>query len=296
MTRTDMFLAATEAPQKRELNGDGGHWYTPDGTPCHTVEKKDGSGPRNTNKLDAKKLGLFPSVTSITKIVANPSLDRWKQNQMLNACVSSPIKKGDSLERYEANMRELAAKKMVDARAFGSLFHSAIDELNVTGYLTDKFEEVKPFVKHYLEWTRDNRVSFVATEFVCVNKKLGYAGQVDGLAVVNGKLTLLDYKTQDVKKDAKGKLKPNFYESWVWQLAAYAKADWPNKPKRIQQVMSVVLCSQEPCYPIIKVWSREELARAWKVFKASCQIWQADRKFDPAANAAALANGQVATK
>jgi len=291
-----MFLAATEVPAKRELNGDGGHWYTPDGTPCHTVEKKDGSGPRNTNKLDAKKLGLFPSVTSITKIVANPSLDRWKQNQMLNACVSSPIKEGDSLERYEANMRELAAKKMVDARAFGSLFHSAIDELNVTGYLTDKFEEVKPFVKHYLEWTRDNRVSFVATEFVCVNKKLGYAGQVDGLAVVNGKLTLLDYKTQDVKKDAKGKLKPNFYESWIWQLAAYAKADWPNKPKRIQQVMSVVLCSQEPCYPIIKVWSREELARAWKVFKASCQIWQADRKFDPAANAAALANGQVATK
>ena len=279
-----MFLSNAPAT-KRELNGDGGHWYRTDGTPCHTVESKAG-GRRNTDLGDARKLGLLPSVTAITKVVSNPSLDRWKQNQMLNACVLSPFKEGDDLQRYETNMRKLAAKKMVDARAFGSLFHSAIDELNVTGYLTSEYDEVKPFVKHYLEWTRDSRVSFVATDFVCVNQKLGYAGQVDGLAVVDGKLTLLDYKTQDVKKDDKGRLKPSFYDSWVWQLAAYAKADWPNKPKRIQQVMSVVLCSQEPCYPIIKVWSREELARAWKVFKASCQIWQATKQFDPAANAA----------
>ncbi len=283
-----MFLT-TEPPAKRELNGDGGHWYKTDGTPCHTVPKKDGTGDRNTNLSDARELGLYPSVTAITKVVANPSLDRWKQNQMLQACVANPIKSGDRPEIYESNMRRQAEKKMVDARAFGSLFHNAIDELNVTGYLTDKYDEVKPFVKYYLEWSRDNRVSFVDTEFVCVNRKLGYAGQVDGLAVVNGKLTLLDYKTQDVKKrDSKGVLKPRFYDSWIWQLAAYSRANWPKKPKRIQQVMSVVLCSQEPCYPITRVWSREELAVAWRGFKASCLIWQATNSFNPASNAAAL--------
>ena len=73
-----MFLSAQ--PHKRELNGDGGHWYYPDGRSLHTVPKKDGTGERNTTKADARKLGLFPSVTAITKIVANPSLDRWKQN------------------------------------------------------------------------------------------------------------------------------------------------------------------------------------------------------------------------
>ncbi len=290
-----MFLAATTAP-KRELTGDGGHWYYPDGRPLHTVPKKDGSGDRNTTKADARKLGLYPSVTAITKIVANPSLDRWKQNQMLNACVNCPIESGEKVEHYEAKMRESAQRKMVDARAFGSLFHSAIDELNTTGYLDERYEEVRPFVKHYLEWSRDNRVSIVDTEFVCVNQQLGYAGQVDGLAIVNGKLTLLDYKTQDVKKDAKGRHKPNFYNSWAWQLAAYAKADWPNKPPRIQQVMNVVLCSQEPCYPITKVWTREELRQSWKVFKASCHIWQATEKFDPAANAVQLAGNGKSTE
>lgn len=289
-----MALTLTSQPVSRELNGDGGgHWYTPDGRPLHTVEAKDGN-QRNTTKRDARKLGLYPSVTTITKVIANPSLDRWKQQQMLNACVANPIQSTDDLAEYEGRMRQFAQKKMVDARAFGSLFHSAIDELNKTGYLTEQYNEVKPFVQHYIQWTRDEQVQFLDTEFVAVNDKLGYAGQVDALAVVGGKLTLLDYKTQDVKEDSKGQLKPNWYESWVWQLAAYKHASWPGKPKRIQQVMSVVLCSQQPCYPISKIWSAEEVSAAWKTFQAANQIWQLTNNFNPAANAVEVADGQVA--
>lgn len=289
-----MFLSAQ--PHKRELNGDGGHWYYPDGRSLHTVPKKDGTGERNTTKADARKLGLFPSVTAITKIVANPSLDRWKQNQMLEACVNNPIVGGEDTEEYGDKMRQFAQKKMVDARAFGSLYHNAIDELNKTGFLDNKYDEIKPYVKHYIQWTRDHSVSFIDTEFVCVNEKFGYAGQVDGLAVVDGKLTLLDYKTQDVKEDAKGNLKPNYYDSWVWQLAAYKNADWENKPPRIQQVMSVVLCSQSPCYPIMKVWTSQELSNAWKIFKSSCAIWQLTNKFNPAENAKLIKENGEATK
>ena len=289
-----MFLSAQ--PHKRELNGDGGHWYYPEGRSLHTVPKKDGTGERNTTKADARKLGLFPSVTAITKIVANQSLDRWKQNQMLEACVNNPIVGGENQEEYGDKMRQFAQKKMVDARAFGSLYHNAIDELNKTGFLDNKYDEIKPYVKYYIQWTRDHSVSFVDTEFVCVNNKLGYAGQVDGLAIVDGKLTLLDYKTQDVKEDAKGNLKPNYYDSWVWQLAAYKNADWENKPPRIQQVMSVVLCSQSRCYPIMIVWTTQELSNAWKIFKASCAIWQLTNKFNPAENAKLIRENGEATK
>lgn len=282
-----MFLPA-HPQQQRELNHDGGgHWYYPDGRPLHTVPKKDGSGERNTTRADARTLGLYPSVTTITKVVHNDGLSRWKEKQILDACIASPLEAGENVDSYKAKVRKQSQKKMVDARAFGSLFHEAIDELNKSGFLDSKFDEVKPFVKHYIEWTRDHKVSFVNTEFVCVNKKLGYAGQVDGLAIVDGKLTLLDYKTQDVKPDKKGELSPKVYDSWGWQLAAYKNASWKNKPPRIQQVMNVILCSQTPCYPIIKIWSREELSSAWKIFKASCQVWQmaSGKEFDPAANA-----------
>jgi hypothetical protein len=54
--------------------------------------------------------------------------------------------------------------------------------------------------------------------------------------------------------------------------------------------MSVVLCSQSPCYPITKVWTRSEMANAWKVFKASCAIWQLTNKFNPAVNAKMIHN------
>ena len=41
-----------------------GHWYSKEGKPVHTQIKKDG-GERNTTLADAKKLGLYPSVTTI---------------------------------------------------------------------------------------------------------------------------------------------------------------------------------------------------------------------------------------
>jgi hypothetical protein len=118
---------------------------------------------------------------------------------------------------------------------------------------------------------------------------------VDAIAKVDGKMTLLDYKTQDVKTDSKGNLKPNYYDSWLWQLAAYKNAEWVGKPKRITQVMSVVLCSHTPAPPMIKVWSKEELDSGWKTFRAATEIWQLTNKFNPALNVEQLkSNGQIA--
>tara|TARA_E500000305_G_scaffold81562_1_gene67377 strand:+ start:1047 stop:1928 length:882 start_codon:yes stop_codon:yes gene_type:complete len=292
-----MFLSATPHPRTRELSGDGGgHWYYPDGRPLHTVQSKDGS-ERNTTKRDARKLGLYPSVTTVTKVIGNPSLDRWKQQQMLNACVAMPIRQGEDLAEYEAKVKGMAQKKMVDARAFGSLMHNAIDELNKSFFLGSEYAEIADYVKHYAQWLKESKVEILDSEFVAVSDRYGYAGQVDAIAKVDGKMTLLDYKTQDVKTDSKGNLKPNYYDSWLWQLAAYKNAEWAGKPKRITQVMSVVLCSHTPAPPMIKVWSKDELDAGWKTFRAACEIWQLTNKFNPSLNVEQLksnTNGQVA--
>lgn len=55
------------------------HWYFPDGTPLHEVPRADGKGQRPTSLRDARKLGLFPSVTNVLSILAKPGLDAWKQ-------------------------------------------------------------------------------------------------------------------------------------------------------------------------------------------------------------------------
>jgi hypothetical protein len=71
-------------------NMGGGHWYQPDGTPLHQVPKADGKGMRDTTLADAKKLGLLPSVTGITDIVAKPALMNWKAAQVAAAAFENP--------------------------------------------------------------------------------------------------------------------------------------------------------------------------------------------------------------
>ena len=47
------------------------HWYDKDGVPCHEVPKASGKGKTKTTLTQARKLGLFPSVTTIFKILDN---------------------------------------------------------------------------------------------------------------------------------------------------------------------------------------------------------------------------------
>ena len=80
-------------------NMGGGHWYQPDGTPLHQVPKADGKGLRDTTLADAKKLGLLPSVTGITDIVAKPALMNWKAAQVAAAAFENPPT-GDETQEY----------------------------------------------------------------------------------------------------------------------------------------------------------------------------------------------------
>ena len=65
-------MAILSAKPKR---GSGGHWYTATGEPRHTMPKANGDGERNTTISDARKLKLYPSVTSILSLFAKPQLN-----------------------------------------------------------------------------------------------------------------------------------------------------------------------------------------------------------------------------
>lgn len=73
------------------------HWYFPDGSPLHEVERADGKGTRPTNLRDARKLGLYPSVTNILSVLAKPGLNAWKQEQAILAALTLPRRSGESL-------------------------------------------------------------------------------------------------------------------------------------------------------------------------------------------------------
>ena len=271
-----MFLDAAQVGP-REVNADGGHWYYPDGRPCHTVERADGSGERNTTLRDARKLGLLPSVTTITKIVDNPGLSRWKQDRLVQACIDNPISPGENPDSYRERIKQAAQRTMIDARVFGSKFHAAVETLANTGYIKSEYEDIWEWVAGYCQWVKDNDVRVLQAEVTCVNNRVGYAGQLDAVAKVRGVTTLIDYKSQSV---GEGK-KPNFYDSWGWQLAAYREANWPDRPIKIKQVISLAVNSQRPGEIWEKVWTRSELNDAWKAFRYSAKVWQATNSYTP---------------
>ena len=71
----------TELDSYNKFTSESGHWYTQEGEPMYTIIGANGK-ERNTTLRDAKKENLVPSVTTILGMIAKPSLENWKINQI----------------------------------------------------------------------------------------------------------------------------------------------------------------------------------------------------------------------
>ncbi len=73
---------------------------------------------------------------------------------------------------------------------------------------------------------------------------------------------VVDFKTQKVKRSAKGEPKPAFYETWPLQLAAYQQAILVNSAKDLNAIVSVVIDSAQPGPVHVKHWDGADWADA----------------------------------
>lgn len=249
------------------LDSGGSHWYSPDGKPSHK------SGLR-----EARKLGLYPSVTTISQSFPNPFLDRWKTLQLLNSASQNYINPHESIEQYQQRIYDLSLDKSRVALEFGSEIHKAVE--NHPQYPTD--ERLIEYFMQYDNWYRANIKSKVCSEKVLLDHDMGIAGRTDLIAILSdGRRAVLDVKTQSVKINDKGKKVVGFYESWAYQLAAYSVMDaketgqFPQLPAAI----SVVIDSDEGGSVYSKEWSKEEILDAWSIFVAGTWIWMKSREY-----------------
>jgi len=247
------------------------HWYHEDGTPQHTIDGANGN-ERNTNLRDARKYGLYPSVTGVdSDVLTNFGVTRWKENILIEAAYTLPVKPdeeyGDFCDRVKSDADQFGSV----AREFGSKIHAAIDCFHMDRDFQPE-PELLPWFEKYKAWFNANIIDVVSSEKRVVNKKVGYAGTMDMVARHQEYGTvLIDFKTQNMKS-----AKPNFYDSWVRQLAAYRECVDP-KP----QCLSVVINSKEPMDPFEKLWTDQETKTGWDVFKRACEIWQLQRNYFP---------------
>lgn len=250
---------------------DGAHWYAVDGTPAYTRLTKDGK-ERKTTLRDARKENLVPSVTTVNKLIANEFLQRWKLENLLTAALTLPQNQDEDVQAFAQRVWQDSNTIVEGAMNFGTEMHDAIEIRLRLGSQDGMVirSEIAPHFELVERWISTNVSIFDDAEFSVVGKE-GYAGRVD--ALVEHKEhgpCLVDWKTQNVRK------KPNFYDTWVRQLAAYRHA-----AKLKCRLLSVVISSNDPMDPVEKLWEEDECERALEVFLQTLRLWQLINKYKP---------------
>ncbi len=251
----------------------GGHWYAADGTPMHRMPLANGSGERATTLRDARRLGLYPSVTSILGILAKPGLEKWKLNQVALATLRSPKDEAESEDYWCNRVRNAAFEQVEQAADLGTMIHGAL-ELAMAGDAYDP--ELRVYVEPVMEWKRETGLQIVEREIRLVNETHGFAGTADVMFRYgeNG-IGILDYKTRKTKP----KEKVRAYDNQALQLAAYAATYWGEENVDRVLAANVFISTTEPGR--MDVVKHESLASDWEAFKLAAALWRYSKGYDP---------------
>lgn len=259
------------------------HWYLPDGTPYYEVPNASKPGlMRPTTIRDAFKAGAYRSVTSVLDIVAKPGLVDWKIEQAILSALTLPRIDGEPVSDFAMRALEDSEEQSAQAREMGTKLHDCAEKFMTTGDLPADPELARLFMP-FIDWAGQNIKRVIHAEKVVVNHWHQYAGRLDlAVELVDGRLAVIDIKSQDVKLDKKGQPKAEFYDEWPLQLAAYAACQMEDTdgrpiPGDNWSLISLVIDRTRPgVYP--KDWKLPENLLAanadfFEVFMGLCDSW-----------------------
>jgi len=242
------------------------HWYDVAGNPVFEVENKSKGGMRSTNLADARKMGLFPSVTTILSVIGKPQLENWKIRQAILAALTLPRVENESDDDFARRVVQDAQEESKAAKDLGSRVHWGV-EAWIQGKSFDD-PEVTPFVETYIKWHKANVTEVIACEHRFCHS--GYAGTADLVAIVNGYTAVIDVKTQS----GKPRYPLKAWEGYGEQLAAYADGvEW-----RVTKLANVIIDKNNPGR--LEVVEHENRQQLRETFHAAFAIWQNRNNYD----------------
>ena len=253
------------------------HWYKEDGSPCHLLPRASGDGLRPTTLRDARRLKLFPSVTSILGIFAKPQLDKWKMRQVALASMRIDRTDGESDDYLADRIIDEAFEQVEQAADLGSRIHDAIEK-HFEGVPVP--DDLVTYVAPVLKWQRDKELEFVERELRVVNNEHGFAGTMD-VACRYGPdksgIGVIDFKTRKTKPGVA--VTP--YDGQAMQIAAYGATYWGEENLPRMFGANVYISTTEPGRLEVCSYSPQQLMAEWEVFKMACAIWRHTKNYDP---------------
>lgn len=168
----------------------------------------------------------YYSVTTILGILDKPALVPWAakmtaeaaqqyiydngQHDALEGTVTLTAEDVDNMVAESKKAFRAKSKKAMD---IGTIVHELIEKHCQTGIapdLTNDPDEVQTAFNAWLQWVEENDFEPILSEVQVCNPGAGYAGRFDAVARVNGRVTLLDFKTST-----------GIWDEYKYQLAAY---------------------------------------------------------------------------
>lgn len=215
-----------------------------------------------------------PGVTGILGELAKPGLVYWAGN-CARDYVKENLKLGheyDEIDRDELANRAGRAHRAAINRAagIGTLTHNFAENY-INARMLDTEEPFLPrnkvaarCSKQFLDWYEGHDIQPIATEFRCLSMKHWFAGTSDLDCMMDGKRTMVDFKT------SKG-----IYPEMGYQLAAYCKAR--KEELGIHYDQRVIACFPKEG-ATFETQSFEDFDNDWKVFRAARDVYKVKKE------------------
>jgi len=246
---------------------EGGHWYSPTGELVTQVPSADGKKLVTTTLRQARKLGLFPSVTTILKSISSYGLVNWQIENGIKTAYMNPPMKDETEDNWLDRIIEESREITRHAAERGTEIHAAIEKYLESGKLPkdDVLKASCQGVKGLLDGSKYE----VETPFC--SKRLGWAGRAD----ITTEHSVIDIKTVEMNKKS---------YSWPYfkhglQLAAYAMG----LNMHSARLINIYVCRLSGTCKAIEWgidtrYAPEELKRAYgHLYEA----WVIEKRFDP---------------
>jgi len=108
--------------------GGSGHYYTAAGEPAHVIIGANGK-ERNTTVTDARKLKLYPSVTSVLGVMAKPNLVSWQIEMALTAALTMKQRDDEDLTAFAKRAYQESKEITAKAAQHGTDMHNEFEKL-----------------------------------------------------------------------------------------------------------------------------------------------------------------------
>jgi hypothetical protein len=257
------------------------HFYTKEGKSMHRMPLADGTGERPTHLGDAKKLGLYPSVSAILGLLSKSGLEKWKNKQVALASMRITRNGSETDDYFADRIIEEAFKQVDDAARLGTDIHREIERF-FTWDWSKPFEphpSLAVYVAPVVNWMIEKDIRVENPEQVVVNFEHGFAGTTDApFRWKKGQgIGVIDFKSR--------KTKPGepivAYDGQAMQIAAYAASYWKEQNLRYCWGANIYISTTEPGRVDLIMYRPEMMCAEWECFKLLCGAWRHLNQWDP---------------